>query len=119
MSRHENEHRTADEGRAATGGAAPTESPTDLPKRSWWGVLKRTTEQFKADSLSDVLRTRESSRRWTVGTSGVAGVPVLPEQVAHGAGDGLHGALLVPQAQLPRPDVNWCRSRGILESTDA
>ncbi|MFJ2582907.1 YihY/virulence factor BrkB family protein [Kitasatospora aureofaciens] len=56
MSRHENEHRhinAADETRPATGGAGPTESPTDLPKRSWWGVLKRTTKQFKADSLSD------------------------------------------------------------------
>ncbi|MEU4117755.1 YihY/virulence factor BrkB family protein [Kitasatospora sp. NPDC028055] len=56
MSRHENEHRhtsTADETRAATRGAGPAESPTDLPQRSWWGVLKRTTKQFKADSLSD------------------------------------------------------------------
>ncbi|MEV7772432.1 YihY/virulence factor BrkB family protein [Kitasatospora sp. NPDC086791] len=56
MSRHENEHRhtsTGDEARPATGGAGSTESPTDLPKRSWWGVLKRTTKQFKADSLSD------------------------------------------------------------------
>ncbi|MBV6696637.1 YihY/virulence factor BrkB family protein [Kitasatospora aureofaciens] len=24
-----------------------------MPKGSWWGVLKRTTKQFKADSLSD------------------------------------------------------------------
>ncbi|MEV7928214.1 YihY/virulence factor BrkB family protein [Kitasatospora sp. NPDC088779] len=56
MSRHENEHRhtsTADGAGPATNGAGPTESPTDLSKKSWWGVLKRTTKQFKADSLSD------------------------------------------------------------------
>lgn len=56
MSRHENEHRhtgTGDGAGPATGGAGPTESPTDLSRRSWWGVLKRTTKQFKADSLSD------------------------------------------------------------------
>ena len=56
MSRHENEHRhvsAADETRPASGGARPPESPTDLPKRSWWAVLKRTTRQFKADYLRD------------------------------------------------------------------
>ncbi|SFH75190.1 membrane protein [Amycolatopsis regifaucium] len=29
------------------------EGPTDLPKRSWWGVLKRTVVQFNRDELLD------------------------------------------------------------------
>jgi len=29
------------------------DSPTDLGKRSWWGVLKRTFKQFQEDNLSD------------------------------------------------------------------
>ncbi len=32
--------------------AAP-QSPTELPKRSWWGVLKRTVKEFQGDNLSD------------------------------------------------------------------
>jgi membrane protein len=27
--------------------------PTDLGKRSWWGVLKRTVSEFRADNLTD------------------------------------------------------------------
>ena len=33
-------------------GAGP-ESPTDLRGRSWWGVLKRTVREFRADNLTD------------------------------------------------------------------
>ncbi|MFC3520245.1 YihY/virulence factor BrkB family protein [Streptomonospora nanhaiensis] len=32
---------------------APPEQPTDMPKRSWTGVLKRTAAEFKDDNLSD------------------------------------------------------------------
>ncbi|KUJ66490.1 hypothetical protein ACZ90_35790 [Streptomyces albus subsp. albus] len=31
----------------------PAKSPTDLPKGSWWAVLKRTTREFKEDNLTD------------------------------------------------------------------
>ena len=27
--------------------------PTELPKRSWWGVLKRTVREFRQDNLTD------------------------------------------------------------------
>jgi len=33
--------------------AAAFESPTDLPKRTWWAVVKRTIAEFKADNLTD------------------------------------------------------------------
>jgi membrane protein len=29
------------------------EEPTDLPKRSWWAVIKRTIREFQDDNLSD------------------------------------------------------------------
>ncbi|MFE9747638.1 YihY/virulence factor BrkB family protein [Saccharothrix saharensis] len=29
------------------------EAPTQLPKRSWWGVLKRTVKEFNDDNLTD------------------------------------------------------------------
>src|SRR6266536_5434290 len=29
------------------------DSPTDLDRRSWWGVLKRTLKQFQEDNLTD------------------------------------------------------------------
>ncbi|OKJ94489.1 hypothetical protein AMK26_32145 [Streptomyces sp. CB03234] len=32
---------------------SPAEKPTDLHKRSWWGVLKRTLKEFKEDNLTD------------------------------------------------------------------
>jgi membrane protein len=32
---------------------APPDEPTDLPKRSWLGVLKRTLREFSDDNLSD------------------------------------------------------------------
>ncbi|MGP3998867.1 YihY/virulence factor BrkB family protein [Streptomyces sp. 8N706] len=32
---------------------SPVEKPTDLPKQSWLGVLKRTVKEFKADNLTD------------------------------------------------------------------
>ncbi|KWW98731.1 Ribonuclease BN [Carbonactinospora thermoautotrophica] len=31
----------------------PPESPTELGKRSWWGVLKRTVQEFREDQLTD------------------------------------------------------------------
>ena len=33
--------------------AAKAEKPTDLPKRSWWRVLKRTVAEFRDDNLTD------------------------------------------------------------------
>lgn len=36
----------------ARGQRAPG-SPTDLGARSWWGVLKRTVDEFQSDNLSD------------------------------------------------------------------
>jgi membrane protein len=30
-----------------------TDGPTDLSKRSWWGVLKRTAKEFQDDNLTD------------------------------------------------------------------
>ncbi len=32
---------------------SPAEKPTDLPKKSWGGVLKRTMKEFKEDNLTD------------------------------------------------------------------
>ncbi|GLZ29433.1 ribonuclease [Lentzea sp. NBRC 105346] len=29
------------------------DSPTELPKRTWWGVLKRTVKEFNDDNLTD------------------------------------------------------------------
>ena len=37
---------------SATGERAP-DAPTDLGKRSWWGVLKRTVSEFQDDNLTD------------------------------------------------------------------
>jgi membrane protein len=34
-------------------GASQVDSPTRLPKRSWWEVLKRTVAEFKDDNLTD------------------------------------------------------------------
>ncbi|MFD5315864.1 YihY/virulence factor BrkB family protein [Streptomyces sp. NPDC127098] len=31
----------------------PPKGPLDLPKASWWGALKRTVREFRADNLSD------------------------------------------------------------------
>src|SRR5436309_11519088 len=30
------------------------DGPTDLPRRAWGGVLKRTVKEFKADNLTDL-----------------------------------------------------------------
>src|SRR4051794_31930890 len=35
-----------------SGGRGP-DGPTDLEARSWWGVLKRTVSEFRADNLTD------------------------------------------------------------------
>src|SRR5881296_3058284 len=37
----------------ATGGLRAPESPTQLGRRSWWRVLKRTVSEFQLDNLSD------------------------------------------------------------------
>src|SRR6187200_697434 len=29
------------------------EGPTDLSRRSWWGVIKRTVKEFREDNLTD------------------------------------------------------------------
>jgi membrane protein len=34
--------------------APPVKGPTDLPQRSWTGVLKRTVAEYKADNLGDL-----------------------------------------------------------------
>ena len=33
--------------------AAKAEKPTDLPKRSWWRIVKRTVDEFRDDNLTD------------------------------------------------------------------
>ena len=38
---------------AAKPDAAAPEKPTDLPKRSWWAVVKRTVKEFQDDNLMD------------------------------------------------------------------
>jgi membrane protein len=38
---------------AAPPDAGAPESPTELTKRSWWGVLKRTIKEFQDDNLTD------------------------------------------------------------------
>ncbi|MBB2914660.1 membrane protein [Streptosporangium becharense] len=64
MSRHDVERpadHAADPGRPprvdrSRGGPADgtePESPAELPKRSWWGVLKRTVKEFQQDNLTD------------------------------------------------------------------
>ena len=40
------------ERRTGPNGRAP-EAPTDLGTRSWWGVLKRSVREFRADNLTD------------------------------------------------------------------
>ncbi|MEV6319317.1 YihY/virulence factor BrkB family protein [Streptomyces sp. NPDC051776] len=42
-------------GASGTGPGAPppAEKPTDLPKQTWGGVLKRTVKEFKGDNLTD------------------------------------------------------------------
>src|SRR5438270_3685851 len=37
----------------ARGGLRAPESPTQLGRRSWWGVLKRTVSEFQSDNLGD------------------------------------------------------------------
>jgi membrane protein len=39
-------------GRSSVNGAGP-DDPTDLRPRSWFGVLKRTVKEFRADNLTD------------------------------------------------------------------
>lgn len=63
---HDRPDRTADRPdrtteRARAPEAGPTEqverrapdTPTDLPKSSWWAVLKGTAKEFKKDELAD------------------------------------------------------------------
>jgi hypothetical protein len=47
---HAHEHGELVSGRAA--GSGP-QGPTELPKRSWWAVLKRTVREFGKDNLTD------------------------------------------------------------------
>jgi membrane protein len=46
------ERRFTRDGRPADAQGGP-DGPTDLPARSWGGVLKRTVKEFKADNLTD------------------------------------------------------------------
>src|SRR5205085_2015854 len=34
-------------------GAHAPDTPTDLPRQSWWAVLKRTVREFQDDSITD------------------------------------------------------------------
>jgi membrane protein len=45
------DRRTGDNGRGHNGRAP--EEPTDLKTRSWWGVLRRSVREFRADNLTD------------------------------------------------------------------
>jgi membrane protein len=47
------ESRTRDERFARSGDGDRADSPTDLQKRSWGGVLRRTISEFRADNLTD------------------------------------------------------------------
>ena len=38
---------------ATTGNAAPSASPTDIPKQGWVAILKRAVKQFKHDDVTD------------------------------------------------------------------
>ncbi|GGS72026.1 hypothetical protein GCM10010156_33560 [Planobispora rosea] len=66
MTRHDDDRRSStgtargrerDAARGRGGDKAPgdkaPEGPTELPKRSWWGVLKRTVKEFQQDKLTD------------------------------------------------------------------
>lgn len=52
MERHRSEHTGATVDAARGTGVAP-DKPSELPKASWWGVLKRTVKEYKADNVSD------------------------------------------------------------------
>src|SRR5436305_4118042 len=42
-----------DDRASSSANGQPPEKPTQLPARSWLGVLKRTAKEFKADNLTD------------------------------------------------------------------
>lgn len=48
-------HHADGDGASRAGGheQSPAEKPTDLPNKSWGGVLKRTMKEFKEDNLTD------------------------------------------------------------------
>ena len=50
-SRHD-DRPTAPEAGSRGAGRAP-DQPTDLSRRSWWGVLRRTVREFREDNLTD------------------------------------------------------------------
>lgn len=50
MGQHAHEHEKVASERAAD---SELECPTELPKRSWWAVLKRTVREFGKDNLTD------------------------------------------------------------------
>jgi membrane protein len=52
MAQETDEKRRHDEERLPDEEREPDE-PTDLPKRSWWGALKRTATEFSDDNLTD------------------------------------------------------------------
>jgi membrane protein len=47
------EHRRMDAVTTSAGAQGRPEGPADLSRRSWWGVLKRTVTQFRADNVTD------------------------------------------------------------------
>jgi membrane protein len=47
------EERSREQHFARSGDGDEPDSPTDLPKRAWGGVLKRTIAEFRADNLTD------------------------------------------------------------------
>ncbi|MDP9863770.1 MULTISPECIES: YihY/virulence factor BrkB family protein [Streptosporangium] len=52
MSHNDTRHTATAPARGPEGERAP-ESPAELPKRSWWDVLKRTVKEFQEDNLTD------------------------------------------------------------------
>ena len=51
----------------------PPESPTELPKRSWWTVLRRSMKEFTDDNLG-LTRDAVVLLDWDLATAGPATV---------------------------------------------
>jgi membrane protein len=102
--------------RGGTGGDRAPDQPTDLPKREWWGVIKRTVKEFRDDNLMD----------WAAALTYYAVLSLFPALTVFVALLGLFGqypetsdALLDIVAQLgPRGAVDTFRGpiEGVIQS---